>query len=152
MNMLRERTVRILLVFNCILMVASWVMSFVAYSQLPVRFPLFIDFLGRPLLELDRSPIFFLSPLLQSGLFVLFLWFAQRISQRQQLKKKSHILKEAFLLIFIFIQLVFIHVQRTLIYLAHQVGHGYSPVYFYGLFAIIVVLIPYFRLRLKLLE
>ncbi len=150
--MLRERTVRILLVFNCILLVASWVMSLGAYSQLPARFPLFISLLGRPLMELDRSPIFFLSPLLQSGLFVLFLWFALRISLKQRLKKKSDTIQEAFLLIYIFFQLVFIHVQRTLIFLAHGVEQGFTPVYFYGLFAIILVLIPYFRLRLRLLE
>lgn len=151
LSMLKERTVRILLVFNGILLVASWVMSFVAYSQLPERFPLLVDFLGRALMELDRSPLFFLSPLLQSGLFVVLLWFAQRISMRQKLEKKSHILREACLLIFIFIQLVFIHVQRTLIYLAHGIDQGFNPVYFYGLFAIILVLVPYFRLRLKLI-
>ncbi len=152
LNMLQERSSRILLVFNGILLVASWVMSLVAYAQLPTRVPLFIDLLGRPLVEFDRSPLFFLSPLLQSGLFVVFLWIAQRISQKQQLKKKANILQEAFLLIYIFIQLVFIHVQRTLIYLAHGEDKGFNPVYFYGLFVIIVVLVPYFRLRLKLLE
>ena len=103
-------------------------------------------------MELNRSPLFFISPLFQSGLFVGFLWLTQTIAQRQRRKKRAHILKEAFLLIFIFVQLVFIHVQRALIYLAHGVEKGFNPVYFYGLFTIILVLVLYFRLRLKLIE
>jgi hypothetical protein len=53
---------------------------------------------------------------------------------------------------FIFVQLIFIHAQRTIIYLAHGVEKGFNPVYFYALFLIILALIPYFRLRMKLRE
>ncbi len=150
-SLLQEKAVGLLLVCNCILLVASWVMSIVAYPDLPSSVPRMIDFLGRPRLMGARSLFFFISPLLQTGLFVVCLWASHKIANRKEgLRPKGSLLQEAAFLSNIFVQLIFIHAQRTIIYLAHGVEKGFNPAYFYALFLIILALIPYFRLRMKL--
>jgi len=152
-TMLQEKSVSLLLVFNCILLVASWVMSIVAYPHLPSAVPRVIDFLGRTRLMGQRSLLFFLSPALQTGLFTACVWASQKIARRRaESRFKGPFIQEAAFLMFIFVQLIFIHAQRTVIYLAHGVEKGFNPVYFYALFLVILVLIPYFRLRMKLRE
>jgi hypothetical protein len=59
--------------------------------------------------------------------------------------------KEFILLVLIFFQLIFIHIQRSLILMAHGVEQGIRPFYFYSVFGIILILIPYYRLRLNAL-
>jgi uncharacterized membrane protein len=155
-TLLQEKAVSLLFVFNCILLVASWVMSITAYKNLPATVPRLIDFLGRPLLEGNRSPLFFLSPILQTGLFLVCVWGSYRIVRivrnRKVTKFKGPLLQEAAFLLYIFVQLIFIHVQRAVIYLAHGMDKGFNAIYFYALFVIILALIPYFRLRMKLRE
>ena len=110
---LKRRSVRILLIFNCVLLVASWVMSLSAFPRLPNL----------------RNPLFFLTPLFQTCLFLIFFWVSGRIARKGQEGRRSRILQEAVFLLFIFIQLLLIHVQRSLIFLAHGVPRGFNPVY-----------------------
>jgi hypothetical protein len=151
-TVLRENTVMLLLVFNGILLVASWVMSLVAFPHLPGQIPFMITLSGRAWLSGAKSLLFFLLPLIQSGLFLVAYLLSGSIARAKGGGRKAQIIQEAVFLIFIFIQLLFIHIQRSLIYLAHGVEGGFNPMYFYALCAIILVFIPYFRLRLKLVE
>jgi magnesium-transporting ATPase (P-type) len=133
---LKQRSVQILLIFNCILLVASWAMSLSAFPRLPNL----------------RNLLFFVTPMFQTCLFLVFFWGSRRIARKRGEGRKSRILQEAVFLLFLFIQLLLIHVQRTLIYLAHGVAQGYNPVYVAALFLIFLLLIPYFRLRLRMRE
>jgi len=63
---------------------------------------------------------------------------------------KPRIFKEYVYLTLVFFNLIFIHIQRSLILVAHQVAQGVDKYYFYLLFAIILVLIPYYRIRVRL--
>jgi hypothetical protein len=63
---------------------------------------------------------------------------------------KAHIFKEYAYLTLIFFNLIFIHIQKSLILVAHQVALGIDKYYFYLLFGIILVLIPYYRIRVRL--
>lgn len=57
--------------------------------------------------------------------------------------------KEFLCLTLIFINLIFIHIQRTIILMAHQKAAGINRVYFCVALALIVLLIPYYRIRVK---
>lgn len=46
--------------------------------------------------------------------------------------------------------LIFIHLQKSLILVSYQVAQGVDKYYFYLLFGIILVLIPYYRIRVRL--
>jgi len=59
--------------------------------------------------------------------------------------------KEFVLLELIFFNLIFIHIQRSLIWLAHGLSPGVNKFYFFSLIIIILLLIPYYRLRRSLI-
>ncbi len=63
---------------------------------------------------------------------------------------KAPIFKEYVYLTLIFFNLIFIHLQKSLILVSHQVAQGVDKYYFYLLFGIILVLIPYYRIRVRL--
>jgi len=132
--LLREKSVQILLVFNCILLVAGWVMSLVAFFELPRH----------------KDLLFFGIPLLQTALFLIFIGASQGLTRRRGDSKRTRILREAVFLLYIFVQLLLIHIQRSRIFAAHGVSQAFNPFYVLSLLLIMLLLVPYFKLRLKM--
>jgi uncharacterized membrane protein len=151
-SFLKKRTVPILFVFNVILAVVSWGMSIFAYPRLPEQIPIWLDIQGQPFVIVSKSPLFFFVPLVQTGLFLGLYLFARLLSNFQERLQVRNIMKESVLLVVIFFHMIFIHIQRGLVFAAHGVEGGFNRFYFYALFVIILVLIPYFRIRLKLID
>jgi uncharacterized membrane protein len=141
--------------FNMILLAISWVMAIYAYSRLPARMPLWINFFGREPSLSAKSPVFLLYVVGQT-LLVAFVILFIRVRLRRQNPNKSlpvrNLREEFILLALIFFQLLFIHVQRSLILMAHGIESGIRPFYFYSVVGIIFLLIPLYRMRLKILE
>jgi hypothetical protein len=130
-------------------------MALYAYARLPERMPLWLNFFGQEPMISDKSPIFFIYVLVQTLLFFVFLYVIRIIRREHRSAQPPAILslhKEIILLVFIFFQLLFIHIQRSLILLAHGVEKGIRPYYFYSVIGIILILIPYYRMRLKALR
>jgi len=125
-------------------------MAFYAYPRLPQKMPLWLNFFGQQTIMMDKSPLFFIYPLAQT-LFCLFFMVAARIlSSKEVIPWKARLLKEYVYLSLIFFNLIFIHIHRSLIFLAHQVGKSVDKFYFYSLFGIILVLIPYYHMLEKM--
>lgn len=152
---MKKRVHGILLSFNLILLGISWFMAFYAYARLPTRMPLWLNFFGvEPILS-EKSPVFFIYVLVQTILFVTFISVIQIKHRREKSIQSSSVLglqKEIVLLVSIFFQLIFIHVQRSLILLAHGLEKGIRPYYFYSVIGFILILIPYYHMRLKALR
>jgi hypothetical protein len=130
-------------------------MAFYAYARLPARMPLWLNFFGQEPIISDKSPAFFIYVSVQTLLFAVFLYVIRIIHLRGRSTQSPSVLslqKEIVLLVLIFFQLIFIHVQRSLILLAHGVEKGIRPYYFYSVIGIILILIPYYRMRLKALR
>jgi len=125
-------------------------MAFYAYPRLPQKIPLWLNFFGEQSIMTEKSPFFFIYLLAQALFFISFLVMTRTISSRKMVPWKSRIFKEYIYLTLIFFHLIFIHVQRTIILVAHQVAEGVDKYYFYLLFGIILVLIPYYRIRIRL--
>jgi hypothetical protein len=160
---MKKRTHLFLLAANGILVTLGWVMAFYAYPRLPQEMPLWINFFKQPVILMEKSPLFFLYPLTQT-LFCLGFWWLSRVNfpvdlltRKKEdlfLERKNLILdlrKEYIYLNLIFFNLIFIHLQRTIIFLAHDIGKGVNKVYFFSVFVIILMLIPWYRLRKGLL-
>jgi hypothetical protein len=130
-------------------------MAFYVYSRLPARMPLWLNFFGQEPIISDKSPLFFIYVSVQTLLFLLFLYVI-RVTQRRHRSTQPPVVrslqKEIVLLVSIFFQLIFIHIQRSLILLAHGVEKGIRPYYFYSVIGFILILIPYYRMRLKALR
>jgi hypothetical protein len=125
-------------------------MAFYAYPRLPQKIPLWLNFFGQQTVMTDKSPLFFIYLLAQTLFFIFFLVITRIISSRKLVPWKAPIFKEYVYLTLIFFNLIFIHIQRSIILAARQVAQGIDKYYFYLLFAIILVLIPYYRIRVKL--
>lgn len=145
-----KKSVLLLLICNWVLLGTAAVMAFYAYPRLPQKIPLRLYFFGQEPFMTEKSPLFFIYLLVQTLFFIFFLVVARIISSRKMVPWKAPIFKEYVYLTLIFFNLIFIHVQRSLILVAHQVAQGVDKYYFYLLFGIILVLIPYYRIRVKL--
>jgi uncharacterized membrane protein len=152
---MKKRAHKILLFFNLILLAVSWVMAFYAYARLPAKMPLWLNFFGQEPIISDKSPAFFIYVVVQTLWFVAFIyvvWAKHRKNLSAQSPAVQSLQKEIVLLVSIFFQLIFIHLQRSLILLAHGVETGIRPYYFFSVIGIILILIPYYRMRLKALK
>jgi hypothetical protein len=147
---MRRLTIPLLLTFNGILLLAGWVLALVAYPRLPEKIPYWLSWNGGAPDMYPRTPLFFLYPFLQVVVFSLLFALAHRRIRRFRHPAKSPIFQEYACLTLIFVNLLFIHIMRNLIEWAHGIGRGADILHFLGLLAVIVMLIPYYRVRLKI--
>ncbi len=148
---MQKKSLLILFIFNCILVVVSWLLALYSYPRLPEKMPFWINFLGQPPMLTNKSPIFFVYPIVQTLFVFFFIGIAQILSLREKETWRKKLLKDYVLLSLIFFNLIFIHVLSSLILLAHQIGEGINRTYFFMIFIVILILIPYYRMRAKLL-
>lgn len=161
---MKRHTVSLLMAGNIALVLAAWIAALYAYPRLPQKIPLWLNFSGGPSVLSDKSLLFFLYPLTQTFLAATLLVLPSLIPTGAFLPVRGRALltdastrlfremkKEFIYLILIFVNLVFIHLQTSLIFLAHDIEQGFNKFYFVSLFAIIILLLPYYRLRLSLL-
>jgi uncharacterized membrane protein len=148
---MQKKSLLILFIFNCILVVVSWILALYSYPRLPEQMPFWINFLGQPPMLANKSPVFFVYPIVQTLFVFFFIGIAQILSLREKETWRKKLLKDYVLLSLIFFNLIFIHVLSSLILLAHQIGEGINRTYFFMIFIVILILIPYYRTRAKLL-
>ena len=157
-----KRTLLFLTLANVLLLCLGWIMAIYAYPRLPTKIPTWINLLGQQTLFMKKSILFFIYPLVQN-VFCIGFWRLSKFKNKKRftdnppLKSKVKILlsrleKEYVLLVLIFFNLIFIHLQRSLILVSHGIEKGVSGYYFLSLFGIILILIPYYRIRKKLIE
>jgi len=148
---------------NWLLIVMAWVAAFYAYPRLPQKIALWLYSRGQDLLKVRKSPLFFLYPLAQTLFFfgVSFLvqkfYLNRRYSTEKSISddgdKRESLLeldKEFLWLALIFVNLIFIHIQTSLVLVSHGLGTGINSYYFYSILGILVMLVPYYTIRRKL--
>ena len=148
---------------NWLLVVMAWVAALYAYPRLPQKIALWLYSRGQDLLKVRKSPLFFLYPLAQTLFFFGVSFLVQKfyLNRRYSTEKSTpddgekresllELDKEFLWLAFIFINLIFIHIQTSLVFLSHGLGTGINPYYFYSIFGILVMLVPYYMIRRKL--
>ena len=153
----------VLFLANVILIAAGWISALYAYPRLPPQMPLWLNFLSQDVLKNNRSLLFFIYPSAQFlfSLAFFLLWKSVRYRHLffgEELKslsgeKKDRILdleQEFLWLSLIFFNMIFIHIQTSLILLSRQASQGINEFYFSGLFGILLMLIPYYRIKRKL--
>ncbi len=154
------RKIKFLLLLNAILVAASWVMIAYSYPRLPTEIPYWVGIFGTQNVEGTKSVFIFIYPITQTGLNFFFPWISiktvkkksERISQESTENKRIGLKKEVSFLALIFINLIFIHLEKSLILVAHHLEQGINSYYFYMLFGILLLLIPYYKFREKLGE
>jgi len=160
----KKKVLLLLKLAGWLLLGVSWLMSLYAYPRLPQKMALWLSLWRGEAVWTDKSLLFFLYSLAQT-FFFLFFFLAARIfffreSRADQRKpswggeKRPYFLdlkKEVVYLALIFINLIFIHLQTSLILVSHRIGQGINKAYFYMLIGVILILIPYYYARGKIL-
>lgn len=138
---------------NVLLLGAGFAMAMVAYPRLPSAILLWINLVGQPSFWVRKTPLFFLYPGAQLFFSVVFSLAASKpripaeLPNERMPGKLAHLWKEEALTALIFINLLLIHLQRSLIFLSHGLKEGINPTYFLLLFIFLWLLIPAYRLR-----
>jgi len=162
---MRMKTIRLFWAANSILILVGWVAACYAYPRLPDKVPLWFNFFGDQVFLLQKSPLFFSYAAGQTAFSILFLLAARLALRRQRANRDIHCQdskdstdspvlfgEELVLLALIFFNLIFIHIQTSLIFLSYNAQKGFNPYYFILIFLVILLLIPYYRLRAKMLK
>jgi hypothetical protein len=155
-----------LLVFAAwFLLVVSWIMSVYAYPRLPERTALWASLWTAPAIRGEKSPIFFIFPMAQTLFFLAFMGLAKMAFFRapgpdskdppledEADKRLLGLKKEVTYLGLIFLNLIFIHLQTSLILISHGLAKGINRFYFAMLFVVLLLLIPYYRIRRQMMR
>ncbi len=146
---LRRLSPLLLMVFNGILVVAGWSLAIYVYPRLPSRIPLWLRASpGDPRL-FAKSGLFFLYPLAQTAVVAGLALLAERRGRRAPTCRLSLLRREHMYLSLIFVNLVFIHLQRSVIGLSVGVFTLSWP-YLAALSAFIVVIYFYYRWQARM--
>jgi len=149
---------------NYLLVAMGWVEALYAYPRLPGQMSIWLNVFGHEIPRADKSLLFFIYPLAQSLCVLGGMWFfrvrrapkptAESVPSSASAETEARIRArktEHLLLTLIFVNLIFIHLQTSLILLAHRISTGVNEVYFASLFVVILALIPYYRIREKMI-
>lgn len=159
---MRIKTTGLFWAANLVLVSAGWAAALFAYPRLPAKIPLWFNFFGEQAFLQPKSPLFFIYAAGQTLFCLFFILSFRFLLNRPRKERKDQIPgpdkkvrtdpfgEEMALLALIFFNLVFIHIQTSLIYIAYKLEKGYNPYYFLMLFAVILLLIPYYRLRVRM--
>jgi hypothetical protein len=149
----RRTSVVLLQWANWVLLGVSWGMSVRAYFRLPGHMALWLS-VWRPVpVVVGKSWLFFIYPAIQSVVFFGGLALAGRFFIRNSDSEEIASLKaEVAYLEFIFVSLLFIHLQTSLILLSFGMGSGINQSYITIIVAVLVMLIPYYHVRRRILS
>jgi hypothetical protein len=147
-----------------LLLGVSWVMSVYAYPRLPEKMAFWTTVWSTEAVWGERAPAFFVYPIAQTLFFLAFLVlakvaffrapgpeFLERSSEVEGNKRQLGLKKEVAYLGLIFLNLVFIHLQTSLILVSHGLAKGINRFYFAMLLVVLLMLIPYYRIRRQMI-
>ena len=159
------KKVLMLLAFaSWLLLVVSWVMSVYAYPRLPEEVALWTSVWNREIVRGARSLLFFVYPVVQTLVFLGSVALSKVVffrvpskdldgphSRNEAGDRLLDLKKEVAYLGFIFLNLVFIHLQTSLILVSHELARGINRYYFAMLLLVLLGLVPYYRIRRQML-
>ena len=154
-----------LLAGNLILLAASWFVSASAYDRLPPRISSWSGPLTGHFVPVETSWLFFAYPIGQAVFFVAYLVLTRALffkgprAGRDSLPptddaavRLRSLKREVAYLALIFFNLVFIHLQTSLILLSRSLAPGINKAYFFTLLVMILFILgPYYRIRRKIM-
>jgi hypothetical protein len=149
----RKRSVVLLTWANWILLGVSWGMSLRAYPKLPAGVALWLGLWKRTPVLVDKSLVFFFYPAVQLVVFLGLTVVARRVFfNREDGAELSNLKAEVMYLEAIFVNLLFIHFQTTLILVSYGLGRGVHLSYVAIILAVMVMLVPYYYIRRRVLH
>ncbi|MDH7513171.1 MAG: hypothetical protein QHH14_09525 [Clostridiales bacterium] len=162
----RPGTLRLLASAGWLLLAITWGMSIYAYRRLPQDMASWTSLWVKDVFRVDKSVFFFVYPLAQTVVLLAIRALAKAYFLRPEAHRLSveaagrdlevqerliDLKKETVSLIVIFCNLIFIHLQTSLVLLSHRLASGVNHFYLIMLLAVLFILIPYYAIRRRLL-
>jgi hypothetical protein len=149
----RKTSVVLLLWANWILLGVSWGMSLRVYPRLPDGVALWLSLWKHTPIMVGKSPVFFFYPAAQLVVYLGAVSIARRLFlNRADGPDLANLKAEVTYLEAIFVNLFFIHLQTTLILVSYGMGRGVNMTYVTIILAVIVMLVPYYHVRRRILN
>ena len=140
-------------------------MSVYAFPRLPGEVALWKSLWSADVVREEKSFAFFIYPVAQTLVFLVFTVLARfaffrapspesedRRSTNEESEPLLDLRREVVYLGLIFLNLVFIHLQTSLILVSHGLAGGINRFYFAMLLLVLLGLVPYYRLRRRMLR
>ena len=148
----RKRSVVLLQWANWILLGVSWGMSLQAYLRLTGRMAFWLSVWRQVPVMVDKSWLFFSYPLIQTAVVFGSLSLAGTyFIGRAGTQDLANLRAEVTHLELIFVNILFIHLQTTLLLRSFGIGGGLNVSYMAIIAAVIVILVPYYQIRRRIL-
>jgi hypothetical protein len=149
----RKASVVLLLWANWILLGVSWGMSLRSYPRLPDGVALWLSLWKLTPIMVGKSPVFFFYPAVQLIVYLGVVSIARRLFlNKADGPDLANLKAEVTYLEAIFVNLLFIHLQTTLILVSYGLGRGVNMPYVTIIFAVMVMLVPYYHVRRRVLN
>jgi uncharacterized membrane protein len=160
------KTVLTLLAFAAwLLLGVSWVMSIYAYPRLPEKVAYWTSLWSSDAVMGTKSSAFFIYPVAQTVFFLASLVLAKTVFfstpgldsegrpySEGENKRLLGLKQEVAYLALIFLNLVFIHLQTSLILVSHRLAEGVNRFYFSVLLFVLLMMVPYYRVRRQMIQ
>lgn len=147
---LRKWTRPFLLGLNVILVLAAWAMAFYTYPRIPLTMPARLAILGWEFGTRTKSVLFFLCPFFQTLLNLTVVTLGRVAAFLPRNRRLGALREEHISMALIFVNVVFIHLQRNVISLAYAGRASLNATYLVTLGVIIVLIYMLYRLRLRM--
>jgi hypothetical protein len=144
-----KRTGTLLVVLNALLVGADWVMAFYVYPRLPSRLAARMAVFGWEFGPRTKSVLFFLVPFVQMLVNLTAVTVGRVAAFLPRDRRLGALREEHISMAMIFINVVFIHLERNVISLAYAGRSSLNFTYLVTLGVIIVLIFFYYRLRRK---
>jgi len=163
-SMPKPATLRLLGAANWVLLGVSWGMSLYAYVRLPGEMASWLSVWRSDQAMLGKSIAFFLFPALQTFFFFSFLVLTRKLfinaphptqgiafQDDPRTGRLRGLREEVASLALIFFNLIFIHLQTSRVLVSHRLAAGINKTYFIMLLLVLIILVPYYRIRRQML-
>lgn len=148
----RKTSVVLLLWANWVLLGVTWGMSIRAYVRLPEHMALWLSLWRSTPVVAGKSLVFFFYPVVQAIVFFGGMAVVQGLFfKKSDGEDLANLKAEASYLEMIFINLIFIHFQTSLVLVSYGLERGINMSYVMIILAVLVMLVPYYHIRRRLL-
>ena len=145
-----KRTRPFLVVLNAVLVVAAWVMAFYTYPRIPSPMASRLAVFGWEFGSRTKSLLFYLVPFVQTLVNLTAVTVGRVAAFLPRDRRLGALREEHIFMAMIFINVVFIHLERNVISLAYAGQSSLSAIYLLTLGVILVLIYLYYRLRRKM--
>jgi hypothetical protein len=145
-----KRTRLFLVILNSLLVASAWVMAFFTYPRIPSPMAARLSVFGWEFGTRTKSVLFFLIPFVQTLVNLTAVTVGRVAAFLPRDRRLGALREEHISMAMIFVNVVFIHLQRNIISLAYAGQSSLNLTYLVTLGVVLILIYLYYRVRLQM--